>query len=223
MKENDKILKWFGIEYNKNYYEKDLKPEYHSLSKKYHPDKGGNTKDMQEINEAWGFIEKKFDNNGIFQLNNFINNNDIKKQSYYNNKNYTYNPLVKCKICNKENIYDVCVECIIEQNKKKKAQRIKRVRTFIFCLNCNESLYNRTFNTLYCNSKCNKNYNKYKKSKKYIKKEYDEDVLNEEDNRRISRIPIDLIITYEYKEKLLILTRLIGKHKSCIFIKNYKK
>jgi len=62
----------------------DIKKAYRELVKIHHPDKGGDSAIMLEINSAWELLKKKHKDLDLNKINNFkvSNKNEYKKETY---------------------------------------------------------------------------------------------------------------------------------------------
>lgn len=176
----------------------ELKIAYHKLAHLNHPDKGGDTAKMKEINNAYQNLSKSV-----------VLGTSTANYSQENRNREIF----KCEICKKETYYTLCVECWKQALKERKRQRIKNVRTYMRCLCCGKSLEHRTLITLFCDTNCSKKY--YKENNRKLKTDCTHDFcLSEEDGYRLNTIDLEEVVKLNYKERIAIFTRLIGKHKA---------
>lgn len=97
------------LEINQNASQKEIKTAWKRLAKKFHPDKAGNTKHMQDINEAYETLSdinkrKKYDDLCKPKINNSIFNTSI-FETIKNTKKVNFNNLfIKDDITNKGNV-----------------------------------------------------------------------------------------------------------------------
>lgn len=181
----------------------EIKKAFRKKARDNHPDKGGDELRMKEINCAYEELI------GITKYS-------LPLESFY--KGDSDRPILKCKTCGKDTYYSLCLECWIKVRKEEKHKRIHNIRSFMLCLNCNKSLYDRNFNTLFCDVKCSKLYYKTRDKTK-IKKHctHNGQCLSTEDASRLKKTEVEKIISLEYKERIAIFTRLIGKKKAVWF------
>ena len=97
------------LEINQNASQKEIKTAWKRLAKKFHPDKAGNTKHMQDINEAYETLsninkKEKYDDLCKPKINNSIFNTSI-FETIKNTKKVNFNNLfIKDDITNKGNV-----------------------------------------------------------------------------------------------------------------------
>jgi len=97
------------LEINQNASQKEIKTAWKRLAKKFHPDKAGNTKHMQDINEAYETLSdinkrKKYDDLCKPKINNSIFNTSI-FETIKNTKKVNFNNLfIRDDITNKGNV-----------------------------------------------------------------------------------------------------------------------
>ena len=97
------------LEINQNASQKEIKTAWKRLAKKFHPDKAGNTKHMQDINEAYETLSninkrEKYDDLCKPKINNSIFNTSI-FETIKNTKKVNFNNLfIKDDITNKGNV-----------------------------------------------------------------------------------------------------------------------
>lgn len=178
----------------------DIKKAYRKKALENHPDRGGDKSLMMLINNA--YQELVIINKLNYHSKPFAKKDDDR-------------PIHKCEKCGKDTYYTLCLDCWIKIKKEEKRQRMHVIRSFMFCLNCNKSLYDRHLTTIFCNTKCSAEY--YKKRGK-IKSEkvciHDGKCLQEEEAYRLKKVEIEKIIKLKYKERIAIFSRLIGKKKA---------
>lgn len=196
------------LEISENSSLEQIKKAYHKKAHENHPDKGGDEVAMKLINNAYDEILK------IRKSNSYV------KSSYQTTQS---NPLYKCSVCKKDSQYSTCIECWIKIKREEKRQRIQRIRSCMFCLNCNKSLSDRTLNTIFCNVKCSKEYYKKREGVKSKKACARDDCLSEEESYRLKTIKLEEVFHFNYKERIAIFTRLIGKKKAVWFDKVLQK
>lgn len=179
--------------------DEEVKKAYHTKAHENHPDKGGDEFKMKEINNAYYEIlnSRKFN----FTVNPI-------------NQNTTNRPIHKCSTCGRDTYYSLCLDCWIKVKREEKRQRIHNIHSFMFCLNCEKSLYSRKPNTIFCNIRCSKEY--YKKRGKPKPKKPCTHVfcLSEEQTFRIKKLDIEKVFSLKQRERIAIFTRLIGKKKA---------
>ena len=177
----------------------EVKKAYHEKAKKTHPDKGGNDSAFASIHNAYQEIIKADKYN--FKSKIFTQENDNRK-------------INKCEKCGNDTYYTLCLDCWIKVKKEEKRQRIHNIRSFMLCLNCDKSLYNKNPRTLFCDIKCSKEYHK-KRGKPEPKKPCSHKFcLSKEEAFRLKKIDMEKILILKYKERIAIFTRLIGKDKA---------
>jgi hypothetical protein len=130
-----------GISVNSS--DEEIKKAYYIKARENHPDKGGDESKMKEINNAYYEI---------------LNSRKFNSTTNPINQNTPDRPINKCSTCGRDTYYSLCIECWVRIKREEKKQRIHNIRSFMFCLNCNKSLYKRSPNTLFCDNKCLKNY-----------------------------------------------------------------
>lgn len=202
-----------------NYYEilgvsknsslEEVRKAFHKKAHENHPDKGGDESKMKEINKAYYEI---------------VNTRKLNFSVKSVHRDAPDRPISKCKDCGRDTYYSLCLECWIKLKRKEKKERIHNIRSFMFCLNCNKSLYNRNPNTLFCDIKCSKQYY-IKRGKIEIEKNctHNGKCLNKEEAYRLQKIEIEKIFNLKYKERIAIFTRLIGKTKAIWFNSELQK
>ncbi len=194
---------------SKNSSVEEIKKAYHKKAHENHPDKGGNDSLMSSINNAYEHILK------VHSLYSKT------KSASAENAN---RPIYKCEKCNKNSYYLLCIECLINKRKEEKKHRIHNVRSFMFCLNCQKPLYERSLNTLFCNNKCSKEY--YKKRGNVEPEKvciHNGKCLNKEQAQRLEKIEIVKVANLKRKERIIIFTRLLGKKKAIWFDSEFQK
>jgi hypothetical protein len=187
------------LEVSENASLEEIKKAYHKKAHENHPDKGGDDMEMKRVNKAYEEILK------IKKSNSYI------KSSH---QDVPSRPVYKCNLCKKDTHYSTCIDCWIKIKREEKRQRIQRVRSCMFCLNCEKSLSNRSLNTIFCNKICSKEYYRKAEVVKLKKICARQDCLSEEQAYRLKSIKIEEILHYTYKERIIIFTRLIGKKKA---------
>jgi curved DNA-binding protein CbpA len=189
--------------------DEEIKKAYHVKAHENHPDKGGNESKMKEINNAYYEIvnSRKFN----FKVNTI-------------HQNTPNRPIHKCSTCGKDTHYSLCLDCWIKIKREEKRKRIHNIRSFMFCLNCNKSLYNRNPRTLFCDIKCSKQYY-IKRGKVEIEKncQHNGKCINKEEASRLKNIGVEKIVDLKYKERIAIFTRLIGRKKAIWFDSELQK
>lgn len=191
-----------------SYSKEELKKAYRKKAQENHPDKGGDELIMKKINIAYHELLKK------------IANEVPKGSTNLDNKQ----PINNCIKCGGFTNYRLCLDCWIAQKREEKRQRIHVIRSFMFCLNCDKSLYFRHLNTLFCNSECSNSY--YKKRGNVEPHEFcahNGRCLNDEEANRLQNLDFKKVMRLGYKERIGILTRLIGKFKAVWFDAEFQK
>ncbi len=186
----------------------EIKKAYLEKAKKTHPDKGGNDSSFTLVYNAYERILK-------------IKNNFYVKPITQNTE---YRPIYKCSTCGRDTYYSLCIECWIKIKREEKKQRVNNIRSFMFCLNCNKSLYSRAPNTLFCDIECSK---KYYKKRGVIKVEkictHNGNCISEEQSHRLKTIEIEKVFSLKRRERIAIFSRLIGKKKAIWFDSELQK
>lgn len=196
--------KILGVSINSS--DEEVKKAYHIKAHENHPDKGGDESKMKEINNAYDEIvnARKF---------NFIIR-PVPQES-------PNRPIYKCSTCGKDTYYSLCIECWIKIKREEKRQRVHNIRSYMFCLNCDKSLYERKPNTLFCDTSCGKEYHK---KRGRIKKTCSRiDCLSEEEAYRLKKIELDKVFALKRRERISIFTRLIGRRKALWFDETLQK
>lgn len=173
----------------------DIKKAFRKKAHENHPDKGGNNEKMREINNAYCIIK---------DIDPSLNNTTW-------NKNESV-PEYNCEKCGSKSHYKICIDCWIKIKREEKRQRIHNIKSFMYCLNCHKSLYNRRLNTLFCDKNCLSKFNKNNifTSKKCPEKK----CLSDGEAFRIESLELEKVITLKRRERIAIFTRLIGKIKA---------
>jgi hypothetical protein len=164
-----------------------------------HPDKGGSDVRMKLINLAREEVVK-------------IKKSGIPVRIF--GQDSPDRPVYKCKTCGKDTYYSTCIECWIKIKREEKRQRIHNIRSFMFCLSCSKSLYNRTLITLFCDTKCAKEYHRNIAKFKIKKPCSSGKCLTEEEAYRLEKIEIEKVFNLKRRERVAIFTRLLGKDKA---------
>ncbi|MEI6191078.1 MAG: J domain-containing protein [bacterium] len=180
----------------------DIKKAYHKKAHENHPDKGGSETEMKLVNLAYQELLKI--DRIVFSVNP-------------SHQNHPERPRFKCKTCGKDTFYPTCIECWIKVKREEKRQRVHNIRSFMFCLNCSKSLYNRPLITLFCDTKCAKEYHKNIAKFKIKKPCSSGKCLTEEDVYRLEKIEIEKVFNLRRRERVAIFTRLLGKDKAIWF------
>lgn len=179
----------------------EIKKGYRIKAHENHPDKGGDESSMKLINHAY---------HELLHLT-IIDYHPEPTAENYNR------PINKCEKCGKDTHYTLCLDCWIKLKKEEKKKRMNTIRSFMFCLNCDKTLYSRHINTIFCDDKCSREY--YKKRGRVNpeskhKCSHNGKGLNEEESYRLKRLDIEKIIKQDRKVRIAIFTRLIGKDKA---------
>lgn len=191
------FYKILGVSVNSS--PEEIKKAWRKKAHEYHPDKGGDESEMKLINNAYRELQKTGKSNASVK-------------PFY--RDTSGRLILKCKTCGKDTYHSLCLDCWIKIKKEEKRQRIHNIRSFMFCLNCDKSLYYRKLNTIFCNTNCAKEYYK-KRGKTEIKKPCSHDFcLSKEEKYRLSKIDIEKICKLKQKERVGVFTRLIGKKKA---------
>jgi len=182
--------------------QEEIKKAFRMLAHKHHPDKGGDEARMKEINHAYEELSK-------------ISNLGHKDPIFYHES--PNRPVLKCKICNENTYYETCLSCWIKMKQEEKRQRIHNIRSYMFCLSCNKSLYDRTRITLFCDKKCSNIYHKSnnRKTKRTCTKH--DFCLTEEEGYRLKTLNLQEILKLKHKERMGIFTRLVGEQQALWF------
>lgn len=187
----------------------EIKKAFHKKAHENHPDKGGDESKMKEINNAY------------YEIVNSRKFNFTANPIHQNTPN---RPIHKCSTCGRGTYYSLCLDCWIKIKREEKRKRIHNIRSFMFCLDCNKSLYNRNPRTLFCDIKCSKQYYK-KRGKVEIEKncQHNGKCINKEEAYRLKNIGVEKIVYLKYKERIAIFTRLIGRKKAIWFDSELQK
>lgn len=186
----------------------EIKKAFRVLAHKNHPDKGGDEARMKEINQAYEELSK---------ISNPVHRNQI---FYHEQSN---RQVLKCEICKESSYYKLCLSCWIKIRKEEKRQRIHNIRSYMFCLNCNKSLYDRPRITLFCDRKCSSIYHKANKRKTKRTCTKHDFCLTEEEGYRLKTLNIQEILKLKQKERVGIFTRLVGEKQALWFDKELQK
>lgn len=199
--------KILGVSINSS--DEEVKKAYHAKAHENHPDKGGDESKMKEINNAY------------YEIVNVRKSKFIVSPTHQNAPN---TPISKCKTCGKDTYYSLCLDCWIKIKREEKRKRIHNIHSFMFCLNCNKSLYNRNPKTLFCDIACSKQYYK-KRGKVEIEKNctHNGNCINEEQSHRLKSIEIEKVFNLKRRERIAIFARLIGKKKAVWFDSELQK
>ncbi len=186
----------------------EIKKAYHEKAHKTHPDKGGDDSSFALVSNAYERILKR--------KNNFY----AKRVE----QNVEDRPIYKCSTCGRDTYYSLCIECWVKIKREEKKQRVHNIRSFMFCLNCNKSLYKRAPNTLFCDVKCSKQYYK-KRGKIEIEKNctHNGNCISKEQSHRLKSIEIEKVFNLKRRERIAIFSRLIGKKKAVWFDSEVQK
>ena len=135
----------------------DIKKAYRELVKIHHPDKGGDSAIMLEINSAWELLKKKHKDLDLNKINNFkvSNKNEYKKETYNYSKSEDiqkwfkniYLPIDKLlgQIINplSSKIRDLSADpydqtlmdsfCLYLEKSKNKIKKVKKIYTSVAC------------------------------------------------------------------------------------------
>jgi len=177
----------------------EIKKAYHKKAHENHPDKGGSETEMKLVNLAYQELLKV--SKVVFSGNSF-------------HQNQPERSTFKCKICGKNIYYPTCIECWIKIKREEKRQRIHNIRSFMFCLTCGKSLFDRPLITLFCDTKCAKEYHKNIAKFKIKKPCSSGKCLTEEEAYRLEKIEIEKVFNLKRRERIAIFTRLLGRNKA---------
>lgn len=191
--------KTLGITENSS--QEEIKKAFHELAHRYHPDKGGDEKKMKEINEAYEILSK---------IKKSISLQNIYRQNAYRDKEYHqtvyHEGKLKCKVCGQATDYSLCLDCWIMAMKEKKIVKMHKLRSLLYCYNCDKSLYHRSLNRKFCDSKCSTEYHKKNKLTRVQR-----EGLYKKQEEKLKVLNFEKLVDVDRDERISAFSKIVGK------------